>query len=397
MSNGVIALSAALLLAVAPIVAPAQTVTVRIDDLAGILVVSAMVDGKGPYHFVLDTGAGITVVTPKLAEAVGLTAAGSDIAHGTSDQTVAARLTTLKSLAVGTAMQADVAAAIVPLSLDLTYQGAYGTIDGIVGATFLRNYVVSLDIAGGRATFAPTSAQNPLEKGKALPLTFTANYIPVVGAIVEGAPGSFEIDSGNNDDLLLTQSFASAHGVGSGYRAPIHSEYVGVGGSASSTRIRAASISVGPFILHGIPAEISQAKSGVLQRDGLDGNFGYDVFRQFVVTIDYGNARLYLQPSAAFDTPVTVAGTGIIPERNADGAFDIVNVLDGTPAAAAGVKAGETIVAIDGKPTASMSDADYRAAVGGRAGTSVIYSLRSGNASRIITLTTVDLLPQITH
>ncbi len=62
----------------------------------------------------------------------------------------------------------------------------------------------------------------------------------------------------------------------------------------------------GPFILHGIPAEISQAKSGVLQRDGLDANLGYDVFRQFVVTIDYGNARLYLRPNAAFDTPVTV-------------------------------------------------------------------------------------------
>jgi len=202
----------------------------------------------------------------------------------------------------------------------------------IVGATFLRNYVVSLDIAGGRATFAPTTAQNPLDKSKALPLTFTTGHIPVVGAIVEGAPGSFEIDSGNNDDLLLTQSFASAHGVGSGYRTPTHSEYVGVGGSASSTRIRVASISVGPFILHGIPAEISQAKSGVLQRDGLDGNLGYDVFRQFVVTIDYGNARLYLRPNAAFDTPVTVAGTGIIPERNADGTFGIVKVLDGTPA-----------------------------------------------------------------
>ncbi len=385
-----------MLLAVAPIVAPAQT-AVRIDDLAGILVISATVDGKGPYHFVLDTGAGITVVTPKLAEAVGLTAAGSDVAHGTSDQTVVTRLTTLKSLAVGTAMQANVAAAIVPLPLDLTYQGAYGTIDGIVGATFLRNYVVSLDIAACRATFAPTAAQTPLEKGKALPLTFTAGHIPVVGAIVEGIPGTFEIDSGNNDDLLLTESFASAHGVGSGYRAPIHSEYVGVGGSASSTRIRVASIAVGPFILHGIPAEISQAKSGVLQRDGLDGNFGYDLFRQFVVTIDYGNARLYLRPNAAFDTPVTVAGTGIIPERNADGAFDIASVLEGTPAAAAGVKAGDTIVAIDGKPTASMSDADYRTAVGGRAGTPVIYTLRSGNASRIVTLTTVDLLPQITH
>ncbi|MGA8576922.1 MAG: aspartyl protease family protein [Candidatus Cybelea sp.] len=386
-----------MLLTVAPIVASAQAVTVPIDDLAGILVVSATVDGEGPYHFVLDTGAGITVVTPELAEAVGLTAARSDVARGTSDQAIVARLTTLKSLAVGTAMQANVAAAIVPLPLDLTYQGAYGTIDGIVGATFLRDYVVSLDIAGSRATFAPTAAQTPPEKGDALPVTFTANHIPIIGAIVEGTPGRFAIDSGNNDDLLLAQSFTSAHGVGSGYRAPIHAEYVGVGGSASSTRLRVASISVGPFILHGIPAEISQAKSGVLQRDGLDGNLGYDVLRQFVVTVDYGNARLYLQPSAAFDTPVTVAGTGIIPERNADGTFGIVKVLDGTPAAAAGVKAGDTIVAIDGKRAASMSDADYRAAVGSRAGTSVIYTLRSGNASRLVTMTTVDLLPQITH
>jgi C-terminal processing protease CtpA/Prc len=129
----------------------------------------------------------------------------------------------------------------------------------------------------------------------------------------------------------------------------------------------------------------------------LDGNLGYGVFRQFVVTIDYGNARLYLRPNAAFDTGVTVAGTGIIPERNADGTFGVVKVLDGTPATSAGVKAGDTIVAIDGKPTASMSDAYYCAAVGGRAGTPVIYTLRSGNASRIVTMTTADLLPQTTH
>jgi predicted aspartyl protease len=380
---------------VAPIVAPARAAQVPLDDLAGILVVSATVNGKGPYHFVLDTGAGITVVTPRLAQAIGVAAAASDIAHGTTDQTVAVRLATLATLTIGAATQTNVAAAIVPLPPDLTYQGAYGTIDGIVGATFLRNYAVTFDIAAGRATLTPVAAFKPPDGFGAIPLTFTTDTVPVVSANVENATGRFELDSGNNDDVLLTQSFTRAYGIGAGYQKPVHTEYVGVGGSAGATRVRLESMSLGPFVMHGVPADISEASSNTLQRDGTDGNFGYDVFRQFVVTIDYGSKRLYLQPSSGFNALTVVAGTGIIPRRNADGTFSIVNVLAGSAAANAGVKAGETIVAIDGTPAARMSGADYHAAVGSKVGTPVTYTLTSGTSTRTLTIVTVDLLPVI--
>src|SRR5579862_4916987 len=41
-------------------------------DRIGRIVVPVMVDGQGPFQFVLDTGANSTVVSPHLASALGL-------------------------------------------------------------------------------------------------------------------------------------------------------------------------------------------------------------------------------------------------------------------------------------------------------------------------------------
>ena len=384
-----------MLLAVAPIVSTAQAVTIPIDDLAGILVVKATVNGKGPYHFVLDTGAGITVITPELAKAVHAERAGNETAHGTGDKEVAVRTTTLDTVSLGAAKQQNVPTAIIPLPPDLTYQGAYGTIDGIVGSTFLRNYAVSIDIGNLRASFTPTSEFRPPSNVGAVPVAFTKDGLALVTATVNGAEGRFEIDSGNNSNVVLTQAFVAQHNLAGGYRAPMHSLYVGVGGSTDATTIRVRTFSIGGFTVHGVGTDISQSKTSALQNDRLDGNIGYEVLRQFVVTLDYAGARLYLQPGSQFDTNKTVAGTGIIPQRNADGTFGVVSVLDASPASVAGVKPGETILAINGKRTPSMSDADYKSAVGETAGASVTYTLRSGSSEREVTMTTVDLLPPI--
>ena len=384
-----------MLLAVAPIVSTPATATVQLDDLAGILVVKTMVNGKGPYHFVLDTGAGITVVTPEFAKALHLRASGDETAHGTGEQAVAVKTTTLETVSVGSATQRQVPAAIIPLPIDLTYQGAYGTIDGIVGFTFLQKYAVSIDIANARASLTLNADFKPPGDTVAIPLTFAEQRIPVMTASVEGAAGQFEIDSGNNGDITLTQSFANAHNIASKYPAPIRSQYEGVGGRVNATRVRVKSFTLGQLAVHDVAANISQAKGGALLQDRLDGTFGYDVLRQFVMTLDYRGSRLYLQPGAAFGTSKTFAGTGIVRERNADGTFNVIGVIDATPAARAGIKTGDTILAVNGKSSALMNEGEYQAIAGENVGASVTYTLRSNDGERTVTMTTIDLLPPI--
>ncbi|MBU6321148.1 MAG: S41 family peptidase [Patescibacteria group bacterium] len=74
------------------------------------------------------------------------------------------------------------------------------------------------------------------------------------------------------------------------------------------------------------------------------------------------------------------AGVGLeLDEKN--GALVVIAPLKGTPAFAAGVKAGDQIVAIDGKSTESMSIDQAVAAIRGKAGTVVdLLIVRSGGA-----------------
>jgi carboxyl-terminal processing protease len=68
------------------------------------------------------------------------------------------------------------------------------------------------------------------------------------------------------------------------------------------------------------------------------------------------------------------AGIGVILSDDA-GAYKVDRVLDGAPALAAGVKAGDLITAVDGKSTANMTFNQLETAIRGTAGTKVVVTV----------------------
>lgn len=71
-------------------------------------------------------------------------------------------------------------------------------------------------------------------------------------------------------------------------------------------------------------------------------------------------------------------GIGVELQRQPNGTLRVIAPIDGTPAARAGVKAGDVIVAIDGKPF-KVDEGDSSAPLRGEAGTTVVLTiLREG-------------------
>jgi predicted aspartyl protease len=118
-----------------------------------LILLQTMVNDKGPFRFVLDTGAGGTIITPALAKKLNIlpdkqdkeskaTGAGGD---------VQVRSASVKSLAIGKARLERLDVAI----MDLTgISKAIGTdLDGIVGYNFLKQYRVTIDYRGHTVTF----------------------------------------------------------------------------------------------------------------------------------------------------------------------------------------------------------------------------------------------------
>ena len=114
-----------------------------------LITVETMVNGEGPFSFIVDTGASHSVISTHTAEKLGLIDRASDCellhersAQGAGDA-VAARMTTTESLRAGDTESRNVEAAIVDLtSLSRTLQQ---TLDGIIGKNFMQNYKVIID------------------------------------------------------------------------------------------------------------------------------------------------------------------------------------------------------------------------------------------------------------
>ena len=70
-----------------------------------------------------------------------------------------------------------------------------------------------------------------------------------------------------------------------------------------------------------------------------------------------------------------LTGVGVIVDQRS-GAPVVVSVIDGSPAAAAGIRPGDTIVAVDGQPTDRMTVDQVVSAIRGPAGTSVTLTVR---------------------
>lgn len=109
------------------------------------IIVDAVIDGRAFARLVVDTGASIVVISKNIADRLDIIEQGIDaemliMADGTS---VGARPVILKSVKVGAAEVKNVQAAILE-------SGVIGGVDGLLGMSFLSNFVVSVDTSANK-------------------------------------------------------------------------------------------------------------------------------------------------------------------------------------------------------------------------------------------------------
>lgn len=107
------------------------------------LVVPVHLNGRGPYRFILDTGATLTCVSERLAAELSLPEPPGQIAVGAGVGGAGrTRLVRIDSLRVGSARAENLPAC----ALDLTAAQSTGVeFSGLVGLNFLREFRVVLD------------------------------------------------------------------------------------------------------------------------------------------------------------------------------------------------------------------------------------------------------------
>ena len=119
--------------------------------LSNSIIVSMHINDQGPFDFVLDTGASVTMIDPQILGQTGIAADGPPVnVLGVGGRPVQASVCTLDKLALGDAVVQNMEA--VAHRIDHLFRT---DIYGLIGQDFLNHFVMNLDAANKTLTLTP--------------------------------------------------------------------------------------------------------------------------------------------------------------------------------------------------------------------------------------------------
>jgi len=206
---------------------------------------------------------------------------------------------------------------------------------------------------------------------------------PQVRASVDGISGTFEVDTGSRGSLALTRAFADRNELARKYDAtPEVVLGAAVGGPVRARLVRVKTLELGDVVVANPVAALTVEESA--GNSDLAGNIGNGILRRFSVTFDFPGGALYLEKNASFAQRDIYDRAGLWVERGHKG-FEVMHVVERGAGELAGLKPGDVIVAIDGRPWTAVSLPALRAMFRADAGRKVRLTL-DGGAQRTVVL-----------
>ena len=370
-------------------IAGGTTTTVPIQIVNNHIYVTVMLNGRGPYTFVLDSG-GDYIVTPEVAAALQAKSAGGLQLQGVGSATEGASFAHVDSIAIGNAIVRDQYTLVLPIATGFgVAEGLH--IDGMVGHQLLARFLSTIDYANSKLTLAMPSTTPASAPGAAAIPFYIDGSIPRISVNVDGVTTSAEVDTGSRGGLTLSSPFVAAHpSIAALAKTAPTVEGFGVGGASYARLGRIPALQIGPYTVSNSVASFGIQSKGALADPFNPANLGGAILRRFDVTLDYAHQQLLLAKNSTFDTPFSYDRSGLFL-IDVNGAYTLLSVLAGTPAAAAGLAKGDVILAVNGTPASSTSLAGVRMLLSGPTGSVIHLHIRGpAGHERDATLTLAD-------
>lgn len=250
----------------------------------GHRLVDVEIAGEG-RRFLVDSGAGVVVLTPALADDLGIVE-GRTREAAAVDGRVSVVLTELEGLSVAGRAFPVLDAAVVDLSSAMAYIGPF---DGVLGRGFFEGADVLLDLGAGTLTVLAPGTLADLHPGvPSVPFALRGGN-PSMAVEIGGRRGHTILDTGANGSLLPDAWARRAHlPVGSGDSA--------ISGAAG-VRVPVGEAS-GVVVLAG--EDLGTVHFGT-RPDERHATLGLDALGERLVGLSYQDRRLYLPRAASVD------------------------------------------------------------------------------------------------
>ncbi|HXA14204.1 MAG TPA: aspartyl protease family protein [Opitutaceae bacterium] len=358
-----------------------QRIELPAQTISSYLIIETRWDKNGPYHLIIDTGASVTLVSPELAARYSDTSAPpipqTQVRVKSADgNTTLLPAVTLRRFFLGKARFERVPALVYDCSALSAHFGV--KIDGILGFPFFRDTLLTLDYPRSRVLLVPNTALPPSLPGSTIPFN-NASRTPLIPVTLGDETFITLIDSGSDGALSLnpvglhaTFDFGPRPGPSVATLTGDHPQPVG--------RVT-QSLQIGGYTF---------MRPVVTLTDDLS-SLGGAMLKNFTVTFDQrrNQATFYRESSAPILTP---------SRRSAGLSFDknrvywrITNIVPGSPAAAAGIQAGDLCTRINGELIASWNLRRYEELTG--SAKSITFTFLRGTLEQDTSVAVFDLVP----
>jgi predicted aspartyl protease len=261
-------------------------------DLEQHLQIEVTINGKGPYHFVVDTGADRTVIASDIAAALALPGKQSEVMVEGIVTTVPAGTVHVESLEFGPVRREDLELPILPRALLAA--------DGYLGLDVIRRYSVTFDFANTLLRIGPSRTSNLpgtlAQRSARVSLQGEYGHLRAIDCSVDDVAASAFIDSGAQVTIGNPRLGASLANKGFGHRETGIIPLTGVTGGLAEGRVMTIESVRLENLTFSIPA-IVIADLQIFDTWGLRETpallMGMNYLQRFArVTVDYGAKEL---------------------------------------------------------------------------------------------------------
>jgi hypothetical protein len=333
-----------------------KSVTIPFELINNHLIIPVSVGGE-TFRVILDTGMPISAVllydTDRI-EGLGLNFGSMQVgvAGAGGGDPVPARLATGETVDLGAVRMKNTTLLVMP-----PMPGMAMYHEGVIGAAVFDNFIVDIDYDNRKLQLHDTASFKPAKDAVAIPLSFHGpRRIPYVNLEVETEEGGTQdievvVDLGASHNLSLnTDSIDSYVSPDDTISSTLGH---GVGGAVEGRVGRIAGFKLGSFALKDVVATFPigehQHPGGM---DSRNGNLGSGILMRFNVTFDYANKRMLLEPNESFARPFEWDMSGMRLRSVAD-SLRIDELIDGSPAADAGLAIDDVVTHVNGRPVTS--------------------------------------------
>lgn len=332
-------------------------VTIPFELANRTIFIKVQVGTSRSLWFVLDTGDKYAAMDLEIAKSLGVDLGEPVPVGGAAGKTIFGQMIKSSTFRV-VGLQGFEQPLFIAIPLHDLAKASGHEFAGILGYDFIKQFVVEIDYIDRTVTLREPSGYDYQGDGETFPIIFNAAGHPQLQAEVlqpnrPPLAGTFVVDLGSGAAVILNTPFVNTEGLLRTNRATVPwLEGRALGGAVSGVVGRVQGFKIGRFLIKDPIVVFSQTQTGPLASADAQGNIGAAVLDKFKVILDYTRNRLILEPNSQFADRIEYNRTGLslVSDGERFNHFVVDAVANGSPASKAGLKPGDEILGIDGKP-----------------------------------------------